>query len=434
MGLGKTAITITYLRHLLQMDEIQRVLVIAPKRVAQATWPEELQKWAPEIPFTVIAGTASQRLAKLGEQTPMHVISRDNLQWLSTVLRSKYDLIVIDELSSFKNPSSIRSKAARRLTAKTPTIGLTGTPAPNGYINLWSQIYLLDEGHRLGHSITSFRSKYFTANPYTPFPDYQLRPEAQAQIDHALSDIALSMSTQDYLPELPPQVHRVITVQLPQSAQQQYDQLRKDMVLTLASEANPVEALTAPNAAALASKLLQITSGSVYHTDPLTDETQVLRLHAQKLEALQQLVDDITLDNAKVAPVLVYYLFRHEADHIKEQFPQAQILDDDPTTIQKWNRKEIPLLLAHPQSAGHGLNLQRGGNTIVWFTPTYDLELYEQANKRLHRMGQPHNVFIYHLLTPSLIDHQIYAQVLPRKSSLQQSLLSHLSLKSSLML
>jgi SNF2 family DNA or RNA helicase len=415
MGLGKTAVVLSALTHIIGDEpRTPSILIVAPKRVAEDTWPGELRKWDNfcSLSYSLIAGTASRR--GLAARTPadLHIVSRDNLDWLLTTIELQYDVIVIDELSSFKNPSSKRFKALKKyltLNPSTRVIGMTGTPVPNGLIDLWSQIYLLDRGQRLGKTMTAYKDNYFSMSLYGGFPQYDLRPGAERTITDKVSDICMSMSQKDYL-ELPPvnALQRLITP--PEAISILYKELRREMALSIENEP-----ITAVNAAALANKLLQFNGGSIYN-----EEGEDVHIHDLKLDALEDLIEE-----ANGEPVLVYYTFKSEARRIKERFKYAVDIKDK-GAIEKWNTGRLRLLMGHPASAGHGLNLQAGGRIMVWFNMTYDLELYQQANKRLHRMGQSKPVMIYHILTADGIDSHIYNNVLSGKAKLSDTVVNML--------
>jgi SNF2 family DNA or RNA helicase len=415
MGLGKTAVTLKAIQHLLtETAAYSSCLIVGPKRVIEQTWPDELRKWDDfsALTFSVITGTQAQRLKAAKTLSHIHLISRDNLAWLIESGLFDYDLVILDELSSFKNPSSIRFKRLKsKLHATKKVIGLTGTPVANGMEGLWSQIYCLDSGARLFRTITPFRENFFTKDTWSTFPSFKLRPGAYNAILAQISDICLSMKQEDYL-SLPDMIPIEHALPVPAPLRTQYDQFKRDQVLQLT---DTPETLTAMTAGALANKLLQFCGGRVYNEDhvPVT-------LHQMKLDALQDLIEQ-----ANGQPVLIYYSFLHERDAILKLYPTAKLITD-PGVIDDWNKGQIPILLAHPASAGHGLNLQEGGHIIIWYNLTYDLELYQQANKRLHRMGQQHPVLIHHITCKGLLDSTILNHVLKEKSSLQSALMTDL--------
>jgi len=407
LGLGKTAVTLSALQswHL-------PALVVAPKRVAEHVWPVERDLWRPDLSLALAAGEPGQRQAALKERADVTVISRDNLKDAAPGYRT----VVLDELSSFKTRSSVRWKTARKLTAKAEHVwGLTGTPTPNGLLDLWPQMFLIDKGERLGTTLTGYRSRYFQAAGQLlngVVIDWRLRPEAEARIHELLSDIALYMSSETEL-DLPPVTKNIINVPLPAAARKAYKQMKTDLVLDM--EMLGDEIYSASNAAVLSNKLSQITAGFIFSD---RQDGTYTPLHTAKLEALQEVVDG-TGDN-----LLVFYNYVPEAQMIRKAFPQARMLDE-PGVIQAWSRGQVPMMLAHPASAGHGLNLQHGGHTIVWTSATWDLELYQQANGRLARQGQQHPVIIHTLECEGTVDKMI-AERLVSKAFTQDNLLDHL--------
>lgn len=388
------------------------MLVVAPKRVCEHTWPHESKLWRPDLAVAVAAGTPAQRRAALDSGADVTVISRDNL---ADALPRIYRTVVLDELSSFKDRSTKRWKSARKLTKDATHVwGLTGTPAPNGLLGLWAQMFLLDKGERLGKTLTGYRGRYFQAAGQLPngvVIDWRLRPQAADNIHALLSDICLSMDDEHL--DLPPVTYNTLNIQLPSGAREQYEELKQTLVLDL--EMVGAEIYSAANAAVLTNKLQQITSGFVYSDEQDGSYTE---LHRAKLDVLQEIVEG-TGDN-----LLVFYGFKAEAARIREAFPQALGIDDH-KAIEAWNRREVPMLLAHPASAGHGLNLQHGGSTIVWMTQPWDLELWLQANARIARQGQKHPVIIHTLQAEGTID-TVVADRLDKKEFAQEALLDHL--------
>lgn len=410
MGLGKTAITLAALRDMLDACEAKRVLVIAPLRVVQHTWPDEIRKWdfSHDLTYTILHGP--KRHALLDNKTDIHLINRENTVWLWEQFSEDwpYDTIVVDESSSFKSHSSKRFKAlfkASRYAER--VIELTGTPATNGLMDLWSQIALLDRGERLGKNITTFRNRYFNSDwmgyTYTP------RDNAQKDIERKLSDIVLTMRAEDYL-DVPPVIENDVIVSLPPEAREQYDALEKDFLLKLEDET-----ITAATAAALSNKLLQFANGAVY-TDAGGHEFEVV--HDEKIEALKEIIDG-TDDN-----ILCGYTYRSDQSRIVMGFREAARIEHK-SAVRDWNDGEIRLLVAHPASAGHGLNLQRGGHTLVWFGLPWSLELYSQMNARLHRQGQEHPVIIHRIIAENTVDETV-VRALRAKMSTQDALLDAL--------
>ena len=417
MGLGKTVITLTAVNELIyDRFEVSRVLVIAPKRVAEDTWTREHKKWdhLRELRISKVLGTAAQRLRALEQDADVYVIGRDNVVWLVDHYSKKkhwpFDMIVIDELSSFKNPQAKRFRALRKILGVTQrVVGLTGTPSPNGLMDLWAQVYLLDRGERLGRTIGAYREKYFRAGARNGYVVYKWEPlkGAKEQIEEKISDICVSMSAADYL-TLPERIDNVIPVKLTDAEMELYKRMEQDQLLQI--EDSDVVAL---NAAAVMTKLLQIANGSVYSMDGT-----VVNIHDAKLEALQEIID--TTDS----PVLVFYSFKHDLDKILEAVSVARVLNG-PEDIRDWNDGKVRVLLAHPASVGYGLNLQEGGHTIVWYGLTWSLELYQQANARLYRQGQEKPVIIHHLIAEGTVDEQAMA-ALQAKDTSQAALLAAL--------
>lgn len=414
MGLGKTVCALTAIDQLMfDFFEISKVLVIAPKRVAEDTWSRETEKWdhLRHLKISKVLGSQKQRLDALKVKADIYIINRENVKWLVDLYGPKwpFDMVVIDELSSFKSNKSQRFKALKKVTPLMQrVIGLTGTPTPNGYLDLWPQIYLLDRGERLGKTFTGYRERYFTPgrrNAYTVFT-WDLKPGADKVIQRKISDICISMRTEDYL-ELPERINNNIYIQMDNKAKVLYEQLEKELILQVEDEQ-----ITALTAAALTQKLLQLANGAIYNTDG-----NVTHIHDGKLEALEEILE------FNQEPVLVFYNFKHDyqrlVDRFKDLKPRTLETSKD---IADWNDGKIRLLLAHPASAGHGLNIQAGGHIIVWFGLTWSLELYQQANARLHRQGQTKNVIIHHLITTGTIDEEVI-KALERKEQGQEALM-----------
>ena len=417
---GKTVITLTAVDDLIKDFAVFRVLVIAPKRVAEDTWTREHEKWdhLKGLRVSKVMGTPAQRIRALEEEADVYVIGRDCVQWLVEFYQQKrngwpFDMLVVDELSSFKNPQAKRFKALRKTLPFTDRIvGLTGTPSPNGLMDLWAQMYLLDRGERLGRTIGVYREKYFRPGKRNGYVVFQWEPLAGAQehIEELIGDICLSMSADDYL-QLPERIDRVVPVKLTEKERKAYERMERDQLITLDGSDDAVVGI---NAAAVMNKLLQIANGRVY-----TEEGQILRVHEEKLDALEEIVD------VSSGPVLVFYSFRHDLDAIRERIPDARTLEG-PADIEAWNAGRIRVLLAHPASVGYGLNLQAGGHVIVWYGLTWSLELYSQANARLHRQGQEHAVIIHHLAAEGTVDEQVM-EALKRKDTSQAALLAALA-------
>lgn len=404
MGLGKTVITLTAIWELMyDRFEVRRVLVIAPKRVAEDTWSREHAKWdhLKGLRISKVLGSPDQRRRALEADADVYVIGRDNVVWLvNHYLALKkgwpFDMVVIDELSSFKNPQAKRFRALRKAMPYTArVVGLTGTPSPNGLMDLWAEMYLLDRGKRLGETLRAYQTRFFRPGAHNGYVVYKWEPlkGAREQIQAAISDICVSMSAADYL-QLPQRIDNVIPVQLSASEMAAYKRMERDQLLQLGDED-----VVALNAAAVMNKLLQIANGSVYAVDG-----SVVRIHDAKLEALTELVDTAT------SPVMVFYSYKHDLTAIQRAIPDARQLNG-PEDIAEWNAGRIPVLLAHPASVGYGLNLQDGGHIIVWYGLTWSLELYQQANARLYRQGQGKPVIIHHLIAAGTADEQAMAAI-----------------------
>lgn len=414
MGLGKTVITLTAIKELIEDFAIWKVLVIAPKRVAEDTWSREHEKWdhLSGLRISKVLGTPAQRMKALKAEADIYVIGRDNVKWLVELMGKSwpFDMVVIDELSSFKNPSAQRFKALRKvIPASDRVVGLTGTPSPNGLMDLWAEIYLLDRGERLGTTISAYREKYFRAGARNGYIVYKWEPYSysQKEIERKISDVCMSMSAEDYL-ELPERIDNEIKIRLSEKEMKQYNQMERDQLLRIDDET-----VVALNAAAVMNKLLQMANGSVY-----ADGGDVVRIHEKKLDALEEIIDTTG------EPVLVFYSFRHDLEAIKKRIPDARELESS-EDIARWNQGEIPVLLCHPASVGYGLNLQDGGHVIVWYGLTWSLELYQQANARLFRQGQQKAVIIHHLIAEGTVDEQVMG-ALQHKDTSQSALLAAL--------
>lgn len=396
MGLGKTIITLTALWQLaLDSFDVSRILVIAPKRVAADTWPKELTKWEhlKGLDASLVMGTQAEREAALRRQTFLYIINRENVSWLVENHRWDFDMVVIDELSSFKSNQAQRFKALKKVRPLVSRIvGLTGTPAPNSLLDLWPQMYLMDMGQRLGRFIGGFRERFFIPDKRSREIIYSYKPRegAEEAIYNLISDICISMKTVDYL-DMPELIMNRVEVSMDSREQKIYDDFQRDMVVNLHGEE-----LDAVNAAVLSGKLLQMANGAVYG-----ENHKVLRIHDRKLDALEDLVGA-----ANGKSLLVAYWYEHDLQRIKARFKTARCIDTT-KDIDDWNAGRIPLALIHPASAGHGLNLQDGGCTIVWFGLTWSLELYQQLNARLWRQGQKHTVVIHHIVTKGTHDEDV---------------------------
>ena len=397
MGLGKSVITLTALYDLcLDSFLIRRVLVIAPLRVCLSTWPVEIRKWdhLNGLTYTVAVGTEIERKAALLQKASIHIINRENVQWLieESGLPFDYDMVVIDELSSFKSNQAKRFRSLMKVRPMVKRIvGLTGTPSSNGLMDLWAEYRLLDMGKRLGRFITHYRDEFFQPdkrNTQIVF-SYKPKPGAEDAIYGRIADITISMKCTDYL-VMPECVLNEVPVTLSDEEHKAYDTLRKDLVLTLRDEEIDVV-----NAAALSNKLCQMANGAVY-----TEDKRAVHLHDRKLDMLEDLIE-----GANGKPVLVAYWYKHDLERIQKRFTVREIKTS--ADIAAWNAGTITVGLIHPASAGHGLNLQAGGSTLIWFGLTWSLELYQQTNARLWRQGQMETVVIHHIITQGTIDEQI---------------------------
>ena len=411
MGLGKTVITLTALWQLaLDSFDVSRVLVIAPKRVAEDTWPKELAKWEHLTGLTssLVLGSAAERKAALQKKAFLYIINRENVAWLVKNHYWDFDMVVIDELSSFKSNKAERFKAMKKVRPMvTRIVGLTGTPAPNTLLDLWPQMYLMDMGQRLGRFIGVFRDRFFLPDKRNREIIYSYKPREGAEdaIYALISDICISMKAADYL-DMPERIDNRIEVSMSPKERKLYDDFQKDMVLSIGDEE-----LDAANAAALSNKLLQMANGAVYGEDKT-----VIPIHDRKLDALEDLVEA-----ANGKPLLVAYWYKHDLQRIKARFKNVRCIDTA-KDIDDWNAGQIPLALIHPASAGHGLNLQDGGCTIVWFGLTWSLELYQQLNARLWRQGQKHTVVIHHIITKGTHDEDVM-RALENKDTRQSALI-----------
>lgn len=418
MGLGKTSITLTAVNDLLfDSFEIRKVIVIAPLRVARNTWSAEIEKWEhlSTLIYSVAVGTEAERLAALRKQADIYIINRENVQWLimESGVPFDYDMIVVDELSSFKNHQTKRFKALMKVRPKIKRIvGLTGTPSSNGLMDLWAEFKLLDMGLRLGRFIGQYRTRFFQPdkrNGQVVF-SYKPLPGAEQQIYGLISDITISMKSTDHL-RMPELVNSRYTVYLSEEEKQRYVALKQDLVLQLFDGD-----ITAANAASLSGKLSQMANGAVY-----MDSGDTISIQERKLDALEDIIEA-----ANGKPVLVAYWYRHDLERIMERLHKLKIpcsrLDTD-GSIRRWNAGEISVALIHPASAGHGLNLQSGGNTLVWFGLTWSLELYQQTVARLWRQGQEsETVVVQHIITKGTIDERIM-KALSEKDSTQSALM-----------
>jgi len=411
-GLGKTIITLTAIIDLMfDYFEVSKVLVIAPLRVAESTWEEEVNKWdhLKSLRLSKVLGTEKERRQALVKKADVYIINRENVDWLCNNYKFDFDMVVIDELSSFKSHTAKRFKSLRKVRPSVKRIvGLTGTPAPNNLLDLWSEINLLDMGERLGRFIGRYRNEYFVPdkrNQQVIF-NYKLRDGAEEKIYKRISDICVSMKACDYL-KMPERIDNIVEVEMSDKEQSMYEKLEREMLLPFVDGDIDIDAV---NAAALSNKLLQMANGAVY------DEFKVVKfIHEKKLDALEDLIEA-----ASGKPILIFYAYKHDKDRISKRFKVKEILTSD--DISKWNDGQIPIAIAHPASAGHGLNLQSGGSTVIWFGLTWSLELYMQANARLWRQGQRETVIIHHIVCKDTTDEQVI-KALQKKQTGQDALL-----------
>ena len=413
MGLGKSVIALTAILELcLERFEISRVLVIAPLRVARDTWPAEIQKWdhLKDLTYSVAVGTANERRAALRQKTFVHIINRENVQWLieDSGIPWQYDMVVIDELSSFKSHQSKRFKSLMKARPGVRRmVGLTGTPSSNGLMDLWSEFRVLDMGKRLGRFITHYREQFFEPDRRNGMQVFSYRPRAGAEreIYRRIGDITISMRSADYL-KMPECVMNTVPVKLDSTEYEVYEEMESKMV----TELDGVE-IDAVNAAALTGKLCQLANGAIY-----TPDGNTVFFHERKLDALEDLIE-----GANGKPVLVAYWYKHDLARIQERFKVRELKSSK--DITDWNAGKIPVAVIHPASAGHGLNLQAGGSTLIWFGLTWSLELYQQTNARLWRQGQQaETVDIHHIITRGTVDEDVM-QSLSEKDRSQAALM-----------
>lgn len=396
-GLGKTIITLTAIWELvLDYFDVRKVLVVAPLRVARDTWQGELEKWEhlSGIEMSVVLGSEKERIAALNRRADVYVINRENVEWLVGQGQWDFDMVVLDELSSFKSHRAKRFKALKIVRPMVKRIvGLTGTPAPNGLIDLWAEIGILDMGQRLGRFIGGYRERFFVPDKRSREMVYSYKPRegAEEAIYGLISDICISMRAVDYL-EMPECIYNRVDVSMSEKEIKLYRQMEKDMLLPY--EDGDIDAV---NAAGLSNKLMQMANGAVYD-----ENGAVKHIHDRKLENLEDLVEA-----ANGKPVLVAYWYQHDLKRIRERIGAVEL--DSAEDFQKWNAGEIPVAVIHPASAGHGLNLQAGGSTLIWFGLTWSLELYQQTNARLWRQGQKETVVIHHLIATGTLDERVMA-------------------------
>ena len=418
MGLGKTSITLTALNDLLfDYFDAHRILVVAPLRVARNTWSDEIAKWdhLKDLQFSIVVGTVAERIAALNVKADIYIINRENLQWLieKSNVPFDFDMVVIDELSSFKNHQAKRFKSLMKVRPKVRrVVGLTGTPSSNGLMDLFAEFKILDMGARLGRFIGQYRMTYFKPDKMNGPMVYSYKPlpGAEQAIYEKISDITISMKAADHL-KMPELVNTKYMVHLSEKEKKKYEDMKAELVLAL-----PEGEITAANAASLSGKLSQMANGAVY-----ADDESILSIHERKLDALEDIIEAA---NGKT--VLVAYWFKHDLMRIEQRLAEKKIpfqkLDSD-ASIKKWNKGELPVALIHPASAGHGLNLQSGGSTLVWFGITWSLELYQQTVARLYRQGQSEGtVTNIHILAKDTVDERIM-KALQEKDSTQSALI-----------
>lgn len=419
MGLGKTVCTLDAIDQLMyDRFEVQKVLVIAPLRVAKVTWSDEIKKWSnfSHLRYSVVVGMEKERIKALKTDADIYIINRENIAWLveKSHIPFEFDMVVIDELSSFKNWNSKRFKAFMKVRPRIRrVIGLTGTPSPNGMMDLFAQFKCLDMGQRLGRFITQYRNNYFVPDRMNGqiVYSYKLRPGAEEQIFDKISDITISMKALDHL-NMPELIENRYPVYMSEKEKYMYESLKKDLILPYKDD----ESIIAANAAALSGKLCQMANGAVY-----SESGDIVTIHDRKLDALEDMIE------AAQGPILVCYWFKHDVERIEKKLQELNVSFEritSETSIRKWNAGKLDVGLIHPASAGHGLNLQKGGNTIVWFGLTWSLELYLQTNARLWRQGQTNKtVVIQHIITAGTIDEDIL-EALMNKDASQNKLLN----------
>jgi SNF2 family DNA or RNA helicase len=412
MGLGKTASTLTALADLLAAKEIKKALVIAPLRVANGVWVQEVKKWShlSHLKINIATGTAQERREALRRKADIYVINRENIVWLLKLSKGKwpFDALVIDESSGFKSPSAKRFRAVKKVAPLNKVVVLlTGTPSPNGLMDLWAQLYLLDEGACLGRTITVYRQRFFDTD-YWGF-NWIPKPSANSRIHKLISDrgLALSMQSDDYL-QLPDRIDVIERVTLPHDIMMQYLDFKKTLFLEF--QGAEIEAMSA---AVLGNKLLQFANGAIY----TGDSGNWAHIHDAKMDALEEIIEENAGEN-----ILISYTYRHDLARLQKRFPTARLLDAKGAIIDEWNKGKVPLLLAHPASCGHGINLQGGGAMLIWFGLSWNLEHDLQMNARLHRQGQKRPVRIVRIVTKGTIDERVLG-VLDNKNRTQNDLL-----------
>ncbi|OED35029.1 hypothetical protein AB832_06580 [Flavobacteriaceae bacterium (ex Bugula neritina AB1)] len=414
MGLGKTIITLTAIAELRSFKLIEKVLIICPLRVANTVWQQEAKKWfhTSDINVVICTGSKANREKKIKQEADVYLVNRENTNWIVEQIEKKvisFDMIVIDESTSFKNYNSKRFLALKKILKDIEyRVILTGTPSPNGYMDLWSQMYIVDRGERLGKYITYYRNDYFTRSPYCVHV-YNIKPYAQEVINNLISDVTISLQARDFL-DMPEKITIDYKVDLDNKAYRTYYEIQEDFFTELGDNQ-----IMTPNVLTQLNKLLQCCNGNIYN-----DDGDTIPLHTNKLDALAEIIEDNPNEN-----ILLAYRYTSDLNDIKKRFKEAVVLSKSAKELDAWNRGEIKLLVAHPASAGHGLNAQHGGSIVVWYGLDYSLELYQQFNGRLYRQGQKNTVRIVHLVAEDTLELSIL-EVLQSKDMTQQSLLDHL--------
>ena len=420
MGLGKTVITLTQIDFFMNEDmSIKRTLVIAPIRVIKSVWRQEAEKWEHlnHLRMSLVWGTVTERLNALKAEADIYLINPEMVVWLMGIFQTKwpFDCVVIDEFSKFKSYKSQRFKALKLMIPYIKRlIGLTGTPAPNGLMDLWAQVYLLDKGERLEKTITGYRERYFVADIVEGYTrTYRLRKEAKDAIYSKIKDICISMQARDYI-DLPDLIQNDVIIDFDNATRALYEQFKIDQIMQLGDEE-----ITALSAAALSNKLLQFCNGAVYHSDGSRNYTQI---HKFKLDALEDIIEE-----ASGANILLFYTYKHDIELIKQRFPEVRVLKNE-KDIDDWNSGKIGLFACHPASAGHGLNLQQGGHIMVWYGLNWSLELYQQAIARLLRLGQEYSIIMHRILVRGTYDMKV-AKALNNKEEGQNDLLEAIKME-----
>lgn len=414
MGLGKTSITLTALKDLFDNFEISKVIILAPLRVCNSVWKQEVSNWEhlTGLRVSICTGSVKERTDAFNSNADIYLMNFENLQWFDKNIKWDFDALVIDESSAFKSHSSKRFKVVKKYLLQVNTlIELTGTPIPNGYMHLWSQIFLIDFGKRLGKHITNYRKRFFDRNPYVLYT-WDIRDGSEAKIKEAIDDICITMYADDKL-DLPGVVYINEFIEMPNKAIAQYKELENEYILFLKGDIEDI-VIESPSAAILQNKLLQVCNGAIYDLDK-----NYHLLHDEKIDRLKEIVQDNPSEN-----LLVAYNFKSDLIRLQKAFPNARVLDKHEQTIKDWNDGKISILFAHPASAGHGLNLQKGGSVLVWFGMNWSLELYMQFNARINRQGQTKRVRILHILAKGTLDEIVLKRV-AGKFKTQKDLLDH---------